>query len=718
MRMTPALTLVAALLIVAFTVVTALYIALHQPWMGTTLTISPSGGLSINTPSRYGPNSTLPADSVLRAIGQDRGEGKIPLVTTDVIEEPDFFDTFLDMDGFFHRQGQLHDILSRPTIYADLDIAGTPLSDAEISVSAQRPLASLPLVFWVQLFVGITGFFIAAWVWSLKRTELPTFFFALAGFGLMISATSAAIYSTRELALPETLFSLLSSLNHIGALTFGAGMIGLFLSYPYRLVGTGLAFLPSLLLAFWVAADWFRLLEGPPLARQLPIILAMATIAICVVLQFWKTRGDPRARAVLRWLGLSVLIGAGLFVLTSIVPELFGAGRLQSQGYSFLYFLIIYVGVALGVSRYRLFDLEEWAFRILFYMGGILLIVLLDVALVLIVSIEEVPAFSLSFVLVALFYLPFRDSLWRLFMSNTDRNREALFTHVVDIALTPTGKSQTSRWQNLLAQIYNPLDIHPAETSDRSGIEKEGLGMVIPAIGNIPALRLEYANQGRKLFSQRDQDLAGELISMLTHTYESRQAFEQGVAEERSRIARDMHDNIGAQLLGALHSRNAERKDGMIRASLSDLRDIINNLSHTGLSLQEVLADLRAETVDRVHNADIALQWQFSGDENATLSPGSVHAFRSILREAISNVIRHSQAGQVSISVTRDGDAVALTIEDDGVGFDPAHQHAGNGITNMRARIENLGGIFEMTSSSRGTRIAARLPLADTENQA
>ncbi|WP_323782499.1 sensor histidine kinase [Thalassovita sp.] len=711
---TPALTLVFALLIAVIGVAAAIYFALQQPWMGVSLTSSPSDRLIIRSTVPYGPNGSLPAGSRLFAIGSVQGGEKIPLVATDIIEEPDSFDTFESMDSFFRRQGRLHNVLSRPTVYADLEIDDTVRTDVEIGVSARRAFSDLPLVFWVQLVVGVTGFLIAAWVWSLKRAELSAIFFALAGFGLMISATSAAIYSTRELALPEAVFSVLSSLNHIGALTFGAGMIGLFLSYPYRMVRTVFAFLPSLILALWVVADWFRLLDGPPLARHLPITLAMAMIAICVLLQFWKTRSDPRARAILRWLGLSVLIGAGLFVLTSIIPQLFGAGRLQSQGYSFLYFLIIYVGVALGVSRYRLFDLEEWAFRILFYMGGILLIVLLDVALVLIVSVEDVPAFSLAFVLVALFYLPFRDSLWRHFMSNTDRNQQALFPHVVDIALTPPGKSQTARWQDLLAQTYNPLHIHPAGTCDRPGIEKEGLGMIVPAIGNIPALRLEYANKGRKLFSQRDLDLAGELISMLTHACESRQAFEQGVAEERSRIARDMHDNIGAQLLGALHSRNPDRKDGMIRESLADLRDIINNLSHTGLSLQEVLADLRAETVDRLHNADIALQWQFSGDEAATLSPGSVHAFRSVLREAISNAIRHSQASQVTISVSRDRDVVALSISDDGAGFDPTGQHAGNGVTNMQARIENLDGRFEIFSSPDGTRIMARLPLANT----
>lgn len=710
-RAAPVVTLVMALLIAAAALVATLYIALHQPWMGLSLSTAAPGDILLASTTENGPNGALPSGGPVIALEGSTPHIRCRLLPSDLIEEPDAFATYEEMDAFFHRQGQLHDLLSGSQIHAELIISGTPVADKEIAVAPRRPMTSLPPVFWVQAVVGVVGFLIGAWVWSLKPAELAAFFFFLAGAGLMVSALPAAIYSTRELALPEALFWHLSGLNNFGALTFGAGMIGLFLRYPVRLARTAWAFGPTLLLGGFVVFDYLRLADGPAVTRQLPITLALAMIAIGVGVQFVRTRRDPLARSVLRWLGLSVLIGAGLFVLTIIVPTMFGLGADLSQGYAFLYFLIIYVGVALGVARYRLFDLDAWAFRILFYMVGILLIVICDTVLVLIVSFEDLPAFGLSFTVVALFYLPFRDRLWRHFMVHQSQNREQLFSQIVDIALAPAGAAQAGKWQQLLQSLFQPLHIRPAAADAAVGIDKDGLGLVLPAVATLPGWRLEYAGKGRRLFSGQDADLARELLSMMRHACESRRAFENGVAEERGRIGRDMHDNIGAQMLGALHSRDVGQKDKLIRESLTDLREIINDLSRTDRSLDEVLADLRAETADRLANAGVKLDWAFEQTAPVTLPPHLTHSLRSVVREAVSNVLRHSGAREVRITGLCSPALLRLTIADDGKGFDPAARQSGNGVTNMKTRIANIGGEIEIASSAKGTRINASLPL-------
>src|SRR5690606_4795362 len=115
----------------------------------------------------------------------------------------------------------------------------------------------------------------------------------------------------------------------------------------------------------------------------------------------------------LTWLGLAVIVGAGAFVATVILPAALGIGTLVSQGQAFLFFLTIYGGVALGVARYRLFQLDEWAFRILFYVAGVLFLLALDAALIATVIDERAPAFALSLAIVALTWLPLRDALAR-----------------------------------------------------------------------------------------------------------------------------------------------------------------------------------------------------------------------------------------------------------------------------------------------------------------
>ena len=100
-------------------------------------------------------------------------------------------------------------------------------------------------------------------------------------------------------------------LNALGSLTFGAGLIGLFLTYPRRLVPVWAAWVPSVVLATWWAVNQAGLLPSFDVGLRLPILLALIAIFVCVALQYRATRDDLAARAVLRLFGLGIVVGAG-----------------------------------------------------------------------------------------------------------------------------------------------------------------------------------------------------------------------------------------------------------------------------------------------------------------------------------------------------------------------------------------------------------------------
>src|SRR5690606_21424749 len=154
-----------------------------------------------------------------------------------------------------------------------------------------------------------------------------------------------------------------------------------------------------------------------------------------------------------------------------------------------------------------------------------------------------------------------------------------------------------------------------------------------------------------------------------------------------SRIARDMHDNIGVQLVGALHSRQPVRKDTLIRETLSDLRDIINNASAPGARADDALADLRAEIADHLTAANMTLDWTATTDRDCVLPPGALHALRSVIREAVGNIMKHAQARDVRICITCAADAIRFSVVDNGQGFAPDTVRRGQGLSNMRARL-------------------------------
>lgn len=662
-----------------------------------------------------GPSGGFAGPGFLIAI-EGNGE-RIEILPSDLIEEPDVLATYAQMRAFFARQSEIHSVVNaRDKIVEFYSLDGETVR-YEPGLRLSRTVWELPFAFWLQIGVGLAGVWIGAWVLTLRRGDWAARMLTLAGAGLMLSAFPAAVYSTRELAIDGATFAVLSTLNHAGALTFGIGMIGLFMLYPRRLVRPCWLLLPAALLTGWYAldalhlCDILHLAEGPGLGFHLPVVLAMATILVLVGVQYFATRGDPISRAALGWLGIAVAVGAGAFVVTIIAPNLLGIGPLLGQGEAFLFFLLIYVGVALGVARYRLFQLDEWAFRILFYVVGVVALLVLDAVLIFTIIEERVPAFALSLLLVALLYLPLRDFLARWILGRREPRREAIFRRVMDVALTPPGKDQRARWQSLLQECFNPLTVERKVGIADAVISEDGAALLVPGPDRLPGFRLEYADGGHRLFSPRDAQFAAEIRDMLQNALESRDGYEKGVAEERQRIARDIHDNIGVQLMGALHSRGEGRKNLLIRETLTDLRDIVNNASRPDMSFDEMLADLRQQISEHLHVAGVILDWhaESEGEEGLTLQ--TAHALRSIVREAVQNALKHAEAGRIAVTVRRDAAEIFVEIVDDGKGFDIRKAQRGNGLTNMEERVAGLGGRFEVTSDAAGTRIIARFPL-------
>jgi signal transduction histidine kinase len=270
----------------------------------------------------------------------------------------------------------------------------------------------------------------------------------------------------------------------------------------------------------------------------------------------------------------------------------------------------------------------------------------------------------------------------------------------------------------LLQKVFDPLHIVPGDAVAQAGVADDGLALRVPGIEGVPPLRLEYARGGRRLFNRRDIARADDLVRMLRHVIHSRTAYEEGVAVERRRIASDIHDNIGGPLLSALHSDSGERKDDLIRETLADLRGIITDAAQPGAPLAEVLAQIRHETAGRLEQAGIALAWSSEDegpDDAAPLPSALIHTLRSVLREAVSNILKHAGATRVRIEARRERADLIVEVSDDGCGFDPSVPRDGQGITNIRSRVARQSGSTQWSSGREGvgTVLTIRLPVRD-----
>jgi len=83
-----------------------------------------------------------------------------------------------------------------------------------------------------------------------------------------------------------------------------------------------------------------------------------------------------------------------------------------------------------------------------------------------------------------------------------------------------------------------------------------------------------------------------------------------------------------------------------------------------------------------------------------------------VVQEALNNCVKHSQATQVRVTVRQDPDGLTVSVQDDGIGFDP-HQEKGLGLLGMQERVERLGGLFRIESEpGQGSILSIRLPLS------
>jgi len=206
------------------------------------------------------------------------------------------------------------------------------------------------------------------------------------------------------------------------------------------------------------------------------------------------------------------------------------------------------------------------------------------------------------------------------------------------------------------------------------------------------------------------------------------------VAEERNRLARELHDSVtqylfslvlNANAAGTLLEKDQQQAREQIQAiqeiaqkALGEMRSLIFELRPAMLEekgLPCVLA-LYVDSIRRKEGLDVILR--VDGEQRL---PGELEqGLYRIAQEALFNVVKHAMAKNVTVELEIRPDRVSLSVEDDGVGFEPSSPPGKGitlGLTSMRERAKLLGGEFEIQSQpGQGTRVSVHIPLEENEN--
>lgn len=251
----------------------------------------------------------------------------------------------------------------------------------------------------------------------------------------------------------------------------------------------------------------------------------------------------------------------------------------------------------------------------------------------------------------------------------------------------------------------------PAETSaplrrDTAGLER----FARLSVERGAALEQE---QGARLRAEEDLQLSRSLLDRSL--------------EDRVRLGRELHDNVSQTLYAVTLTLESVRKKMTAPPEIEERLDrSVSELRRLNQEVRTYLRELEPEAVHRTslaqaladalkaaESSGVAVDSQLDGDILRLVPARHAPDVVNLVREAVSNSVRHGRARRISVRVARAGDELALAIADDGEGFAVQTPMAnGHGLANMQARAAAIGGALQVESSpGRGTRVILTLPV-------
>lgn len=685
---------------------------LSRPWVGLELSFDETHRApvitSIERPELEG---VLSAGDIIIGVSDDVAAEPHSLIEFRPGVEPPSFATYAAHNAYLEAEDQVAGFISPPSVRLHLLDGRTetvPVTDA-------RPVLTLPKEFWLFNAFGLLAFTIGLAVYAVRPREVAAQWLLFSGTGFFIATLFNSAYISRELAWPEPVFLTLSRMNNIGLGVMLVSLLALMTYFPRQFSRRSPAKVIIPLAVMLQANEWFQWYQWPLHTHYLPIFM-MYLFGVLVAIYQWRlSRQNPIERAALKWMLLAIFIIMGTGLAVYFVPIALMNRAVFPQWAMVGTASLLYIGFAFGIVRYRLFDVQRWWLRIWSWFLGGLAVVLLDIMLISLLNLQPMVATGAAVIFVGWIYFPVRQLAFRRLTYQGDTGRNRLLDQVERMAQAIPTRGANTQWQDILVEQFAPAGFE-VSAADQTDVQMEDHGAVlsVPMLQGAGTLKLTYPDSGKRLFSTSDRAYVQSLLQISRRIVRVHEAEVQAVRQERKRIVRDLHDDVGGHLLTLLRQAPSEQFERLVRTSLNALREAMQAMEEESVrQLLDCLDDWKDELEKRAQLSGIALHWQQDiTDHKSVLSVRQAINISRILNESMTNALQHAAPSLVSVVIESTGTYLILVVENDGLAAVQSDQDPkrGRGLHNMATRSRELGGEFSFTIIGRKAIARAVLP--------
>ena len=554
----------------------------------------------------------------------------------------------------------------------------------------------------LKMILALVVIMVAVGIWVFAPPSYAVTMLAISGLGLSVNMICGAFLALSEVTIAPAIFHGVISLASWGGASFSFALLTVIWHFPRRITRVPVAEILiciGILLQLNIMFQWQELpLNSFEIAHLLPAPVAVFASAV----QWFNTRGRPVERASVIWFSLTIYGLVTLVLVLYSIPVVFDTPPILGPAMANVLLALIFFGIALGTLRYRLFDVHWIWLRVLVWVFAGFLVLAVDLALAYLLNLNQLQILPLALLVAGWVYFPIRNRLieW-LFGDKVIQVSDHIPELLERFSSVRNQDEIDGRFVSFLQQIFKAQEVASIDPipMEQSKVENHGLFLRVPMVTKGRSMKLVGKANGRQLFSGAEKKAADSFLRLVRAIQDGNHREIQRLDEERRRITRDLHDDVGGKLLTMIYQAPNEKSAEQAQDALQALKETVAVLEDAQETKFETAWAVLCEEM-----SEVLPNIQFVKEHAAAhrvLSSREYVNLKRIVQELTSNAMKYAVPGSLVVTTgSTDNDDIVLRFQND-VAKRPDTSLSGmRGLTNIKSRASEMGGAVEIMMPS------------------